>query len=154
MKDVKFFLVFLIGFAIGISIGSLFTDLLQPYLPEVLKPMREEIEGQVTAEQLKKDKLLFTVSTSQGAILVTFNKNLAEIDLLIEKEDIITLGLHQYEPFVTNPQIIRVRKAQPHKEKVGERPTPGDSISPLEPGTGNLPDESEEEDSTEDSIAF
>ena len=119
-----------------------------------MKPKKEEIEGKVTAKQLKQDKLLFTVSTPQGAILVTFKEKLSEIDLLIAKEDMITLGLQQYEPFVTNPMIIRVRKAQPKKEKVGEKPTPDDSVSPLEPGTESIPDEPEKEGLAEDSMAF
>jgi len=154
MKDLKLFLVFIIGFVIGISIASLFSDLLQPYFPEVLKPEKEAIEGKVTAKQVKQDKLLFTVSAPQGAILVTFSEKLSEIDLLIEEEDMITLGLHQYEPFVTNPTIRRVIKVEQRRDKTESRPTPDDSSSPFEPGSGGLPDEPEEENPTENSISF
>jgi hypothetical protein len=153
MKDVKLFLMFIIGFVLGICIGSLFTDLLQPYLPAVLKPVREEIEGAVTAKELQKEKLLFTVSTPQGAILVTFDEKLSEIALLIAEGDTITLGVHQYEPFVSNPVIIRVRKEAPQRSKSLQRAIPKHSLSPLEPKTRTEPDEPEE-DVAEDSISF
>ena len=154
MKDLKLFLVFIIGFAIGIIVASLFSDLLRPYFPKVLKPEKEVIEGKVTAKEMNQGKLLFTVAAPQGAILVTFSEKLSEIDLLIEEEDMITLGLHQYEPFVSDPTIRRVVKLEQQNEAAVSRPTPDDASSPFEPETGGLSDEPEEENSTEDSISF
>ena len=113
MKDLKVFLVFLIGFAIGITVATLFSDFLRPYFPEVLKPEKEIIEGKVTAKELKRDRLLLTVSAPHGAILITFNKRLSEIDLLIEEDDTITLGLHQYEPFVYTHQEPPLTRTYP-----------------------------------------
>jgi len=154
MKDIKLFLTFMVGFVVGVSIGSLFSDLLQPYLPEVLKPKKQEIEGKVTAKQLNQDALLVTVSTPPGAILVTFDKKVSEINLLVEKGDMITVSLHQYEPFVTNPSIIRVRKAQSQEETSESIPIPNDSPSPTAPGAQRSPPLPEEENHAEDPISF
>ena len=154
MKDLKIFLVFIVGFAVGIAIGSIFSDLLEPYLPEILKPKFEEIEGKVTAKQTKHDKLLFTVSTPPGAILVTFSEKVPEVDLLIETGDMITLGLYQYEPFVTNPTIKKVRKGEQQEDKTESGETPDDSGSPLPPEAGSFSEEAEEEVLPPDPIAF
>ena len=57
------------------------------------------------------ERLLLTVDTPQGAALATFTEKVAEIDLLVEEGDGVTLGLRGYEPFVNNPVIQGVRKS-------------------------------------------
>jgi hypothetical protein len=64
-------------------------------------------------KQREGERLLLAVQTAQGAILVTFKKKVAEIDLLVQQGDIVTLGLSRYEPFVDEPVIERVRKQEP-----------------------------------------
>lgn len=154
MKDLKLFLVFLLGFAVGIVVASLCADWLRPYFPQVRKPEKEVLEGRVTAKQLEQEKLLLTVSAPTGAMLVTFSEKLSEIDLLIEEDDMITLGLHHYEPFITNPAIKRVRKAGAFEESSQASPIPDDAASPFDPGSGDSSDEPEEDVSEEDAISF
>ncbi len=60
-----------------------------------------------------RDRLLLTVQTSQGSFLVTFKKKVAEIDLLVQQGDTLTLALRRYEPFVDEPAIERVRRLDP-----------------------------------------
>jgi len=117
MKVYKFFLVLVIGIVIGVIFASLGSDLIQPYLPGFLKPKKETMEGKVVAKELQQDTLLITVSTPTGAMLVTFNKKVPEINLLVEKGNMITLSLHEYEAFVHDPTIKRVRKAEIPQEK-------------------------------------
>ncbi|MBI2369318.1 MAG: hypothetical protein HYV08_03620 [Deltaproteobacteria bacterium] len=62
------------------------------------------------AKQREEDRLLLTVLTPRGAILATFRQKVAEIDLLVDVGDTLTLGLPRYEPFLADPRIERVRK--------------------------------------------
>jgi hypothetical protein len=82
------------------------------FLPGPSKPGAGGVEGRVTAELPEADRLLLTVSTQEGATLVTFNRKMKEIDLLVDAGDSVTLDLKYYSPFVTNPAILRVRKAE------------------------------------------
>jgi hypothetical protein len=134
MKGWILFIVLLVGIGIGVTGALLGPDYLEPYLPSGMKAESEAIEGLVRAKQLERDRLLITVLTPKGAVLVTFHKKIAEINLLIEKGDLIALGLHGYKPFVSDPRITRVRKdesappsAGPVSESEGlsEKPAPG-----------------------------
>lgn len=68
------------------------------------------IEGTVTHKHRDQDHLLITVSTQEGTILATFQKQITEMDLLIAKGDTVTFDLRHYEPFVRNPSVVRVIK--------------------------------------------
>jgi TOBE domain-containing protein len=113
----KFSLVLLtlsVGIALGVA-GTIFApDVAGPYLPEAFRVKKAEtIDGEVVRKLREGERLLLTVQTTQGAILVTFKKKVAEIDLLVQQGDTITLRLSRYEPFVDEPAIERVRKQEP-----------------------------------------
>ena len=61
-------------------------------------------------KQHDPDRLLLTISSSEGAVLATFKKKVAEISLLIEEGDTVTLKVQSYQPFVDDPTVMRVRK--------------------------------------------
>jgi hypothetical protein len=114
MKFSLVLLILLVGVALGV-VGTIFApDVAGPYLPEAFRVKKSAtIDGEVMRKQREGERLLLAVQTAQGAILVTFKKKVAEIDLLVQQGDIVTLGLSRYEPFVDEPAIERVRKQEP-----------------------------------------
>ncbi len=85
-------------------------NFVDPYIPEGIKSKGEVVEGVVVAKQRKQDWLLITINTPQGAILATFKTKVEEIELLVERGDIIGLAHRRYEPFIEDPVIKRVKK--------------------------------------------
>ena len=114
MKTQVIVLILLIGIGLGV-VGTIFgPDVAGPYLPETFRGKKAEtIDGEVVRKLREADRLLLTVQTSQGSFLVTFKKKVAEIDLLVQQGDTVTLSLSRYEPFVEEPAILRVRKQEP-----------------------------------------
>jgi hypothetical protein len=130
-RSMKFSLVFfilLVGIALGV-VGTIFApDVAGPYLPEAFRGKKAAtIDGEVVRKLREGDRLLLTAHTSQGSVLATFKKKVAEIDLLVQQGDTITLGLSRYEPFVDEPVIERVRKQEP-------TPRPKANALPSSPG--------------------
>ena len=128
METRLIFLILLVGIALGV-VGTIFgPDVAGPYLPEAFRVKKAEtIDGEVVRKLGEGDRLLLTVQTSQGSVLVTFKKKVAEIDLLVQQGDTVTLALSRYEPFVEEPAILRVRKQEP-------TPRPKANALPSSPG--------------------
>ena len=106
-------LVLLIGLALGVALVVVGPRVAGPYIPAALRSPVEVVEGEVARKQREPDRLLITVVTPRGAILVTFKKKVPEIDLLVAEGDALTLGLRRFEPFVEDPAIQSVRKKTP-----------------------------------------
>ena len=138
MKAWMIVLILLIGVALGVSGTILGPNLAGPYLPESFRAKSEVVEGEVDRKLREQDRLLLTVQTSQGTVLATFKQKVAEIDLLVQKGDTVTLALRRYEPFVEDPAIERVRKLQPTKpEAEKQEPIPRPKAGePPPPNTG------------------
>ncbi len=101
----------LAGLILG-ALGALFLpDLASPYLPSILRTRAVEVRGPVLAKRLEGDRLLLTVNTERGAMLATFHRRVAEIDLLVSESDTVTLGLQAYAPLVEDPSLAAVTKA-------------------------------------------
>ena len=139
-------LTFLLGLVLGV-LGAIFVPrLLEPLLPAGLRASSESVEGTVIRRQRDEQRLLLTINTPQGAALATFTEKVAEIDLLVEEGDAVTLDLGTYEPFVDNPLIRAVRKADLATAPAGgDSPTaePEDALSstlPAGPPEGVAPD--------------
>ena len=128
MKTRLIVLILLVGIALGV-VGTIFApDVAGPFLHEAFGVKKAEtIEGEVVRKLREDERLLLTVQTSQGSVLATFKKKVAEIDLLVQQGDIVTLGLSRYAPFVDEPAIQRVRKQEP-------TPRPKASTLPSSPG--------------------
>ena len=127
------FFIFLIGLALGVLGAVLLPGLLGPYLPTSLQGSEETLAGLVTAKERQDDKLLLTVDSQRGAVLATFSRKVAEISLLVDEGDSVTLAVRLVEPFVEDPTIREVHKARSRQApaRLPEEP-PGTS----EPGAG------------------
>jgi hypothetical protein len=131
MRGTLIFLIFLVGIAVGIGGMTIGPELVGPYLPAALSVKNMvTVEGEVVRKVREGDHLLLTVQTTQGTVLATFRKKVAEIELLVQQGDTLTLTVSRYEPFVSDPAIERVRK-----QDVALRP-PGSALPlPIGPGT-------------------
>ncbi len=130
-------LTFCLGFALGIAAAVLAPRLLGPLVPAGLRSDPDSVEGTVVRRQRDQERLLLTINTTQGAALATFTAKVAEIDLLVEEGDAVTLGLGAYQPFVDNPSILAVRKAGP----AGETVVPAAEEIPLPAANPEAPEE-------------
>ncbi|MGH7539816.1 MAG: hypothetical protein ACRELC_02335 [Gemmatimonadota bacterium] len=104
---------FLIGLVVGVAGALLLPPLLAPYVPDAIRPGREQLTGPVVAEERDGDRLLLTVDAGPGAFIASFDRRVSEIALLVVPGDTVTLAVTDYEPFVENPDIEGVRKARP-----------------------------------------
>ena len=119
--------LFCVGLGLGLSGPILATQYMEPFMPGFLKKPLHPLEGMVTHKQRDQDRLLVTVTTQDGTILATFRKQVAEIDLLVDEQDSITLDVRQYEPFVNDPLVLKVNK-QVHQVQI---PNPVPASPPL-----------------------
>jgi hypothetical protein len=104
--------VFLVGLGLGAG-GILYgPSVAAPYLPDSILGKPTVVDGTVLRKQREGDRLLVTVSTPQGAVLATFTRNAAAVDLLVAEGDTLTLALRGYQAFVDDPSIRRVRKPE------------------------------------------
>jgi hypothetical protein len=111
-----------LGLALGIAGTVLGPRLAGQYLPDVVRGKAEFVVGVVVEKQREQDRLLLTVVSDRGAILATFRKKIAEISLLVDKGDRVTLALYGYQPFVDDPRIDRVEKHKPEGPGEGGGP--------------------------------
>ncbi len=143
-------LMLLLGIVLGVAGTLLLPRFLGPMLPAGLRSGVESVEGTVVRRQRDQERLLLTIDTPQGAALATFTEKVAEIDLLVEEGDSVTLGLGAYEPFVENPPIRAVRKADPTgvatapdaedpADEAGDPPSPADEPA-AEPPADEAPE--------------
>jgi hypothetical protein len=102
--------IFVFGVAVGLTGAILGPRYLGSYLPTFITGETHRMEGTVVRMQRDPARLLVTVSTSEGAMLATFTQKVSEIGLLLAEGDEVTVALRRYEPFVTNPPIVKVVK--------------------------------------------
>ncbi|MDH3503956.1 MAG: hypothetical protein OEZ41_06495 [Nitrospirota bacterium] len=118
--------LFLFGVGFGLGAPFLASRYAQPYLPQFFQETVHPLTGTVTHKEREQDRLLMTVTTQDGTILATFRKQVPEIDLLVEEQDSVTLNVKQYEPFVTDPPVLKVNKQTPQVPA----PAPPSSMEP------------------------
>ena len=112
---------FFTGLALGV-LGTIFIpDLARPYLPAMMRGENVEVSGIVEAKSREADRLLLTIAGSSGAVLVTYTRQIPEMDLLIEPGDSVILAVREYAPFVQDPAVRRVQKAS---STIQRRPEP------------------------------
>ncbi|RMH32295.1 MAG: hypothetical protein D6690_14160 [Nitrospirae bacterium] len=150
MKLWLWLLTFVLGVAVGASWPILEKRYFGPYLPPFLKSQVHAVSGTVVRKQRDPDRLLLTVSTELGTTLATFKEKVAEVDLLIEEGDEIAFDLPRYEPFVHDPEILRVTKqaggspsSRSGKSLPAETPEPFYTTPSSETGTIAPPESSE-----------
>lgn len=141
----RFLLTLFLGVVLGALGMSFLPPYLTPYLPEMLKPTQRIVEGQVVAKRMSPEGLLLTIETPEGAVLATFTTRTEEIDLLVNKGDYVAFGLKAYKPFLQDPEIARVRKAE---RLPPEPPAATEPVRVPEPASATEPPAAEPEAAT------
>lgn len=99
------------GLILGIA-GTIFLPgLVAPYLPDGLRPDREILSGPVLGKELDGERLLLTIQAEPGALIASFTQRVAEIALLVDTGDTVTIAVDDYDPFIEDPDFEGVRKA-------------------------------------------
>lgn len=119
-------LVLFAGFVLGVGAATMGPALVAPYLPKSISGQSERIDGEVVRKQREANRLLLKVATAQGPMLVTFTQKVAELDLLLESGDTVTLITTGYATFVEDPILERVKRQ-------GSAPPSSGSASPATP---------------------
>jgi hypothetical protein len=113
-------LTLLTGVILGIGAATMGPALVAPYLPKSMSGQGARMEGEVLRKQREANRLLLKVGTAQGPMLVTFTQKVAELDLLLEPGDTVTLLTPGYATFVEDPTLDRVQRSG----GAGVRPSP------------------------------
>ena len=101
---------FLVGAVVGATLMSKGSGLITPYLRTTVNAPAERLEGQVVRKQREGNRLLVKVSTPQGPMLATFTEKVADLDVLLDSGDTVTLRAHGYATFVQDPVLERVKE--------------------------------------------
>jgi hypothetical protein len=102
---------FLVGIAVGVGVASRGPALISPYLPKSVSGAGKRIEGEVVRKQRDGNRLLVKVTTAQGPMLVTFTQKAADLDVLLDAGDVVTLATPGYATFVEDPVVEHVKTA-------------------------------------------
>ena len=102
---------FLVGVAVGIGAANRGPALIAPYVPKAVSGVGKQIEGQVVRKQRDGNRLLVKITTAQGPMLVTFTQKAADLDVLLDNGDTVTLGAPGYATFVDDPIVDHVKAA-------------------------------------------
>jgi len=121
----------LTGFILGIGAATMGPALVAPYLPKSISGQGERIQGEVLRKQREANRLLLKVGTAQGPMLVTFTQKVAELDLLLEAGDTVTLITTGYATFVEDPTLDRVQR--PGGARLAPSPPPASASRPQVP---------------------
>lgn len=121
----------LFGLVFG-ALGAIFLPrLVGPYMPTALRGDDVQVSGVVQSKSAEPERLLLTVASDAGAMLVTFTKKVAEIDQLVSVGDSVQLTVDEYAPFVENARISRVMKRGDWHPAAGAT-GPDDATVPLD----------------------
>ena len=141
----------LAGVAIGVAGVLLLPRYLGPYLSGVPGFEKTEIRGQVVDSERQEERLLLTVDSRQGALLVTFRQKVDEIALLVAEGDSIFLQAREFAPFLEGPDLVGVRKGRWDVERgsatadTGRAARPGSPPDTAAAGVGDTAAAPEEE---------
>jgi hypothetical protein len=100
----------LVGVAVGVGVANKGQELIAPYMPKAVSGAGNHIEGQVVRKQRDGNRLLVKVATAQGPMLVTFTQKVADLDVLLDSGDTVTLLTSGYATFVDDPILERVKE--------------------------------------------
>ena len=84
--------------------------MIAPYVPRAVSEAGKHIEGQVVRKQRDGNRLLVKISTAQGPMLVAFTQKVADLDVLLDSGDTVTLITSSYATFVDDPVLERVKE--------------------------------------------
>lgn len=117
--------IFFAGVGVGVAGSILLPRVAGPFIPAAFRGEAEIVEGRVAGKLLEADRLLVTLESERGSVLVTFTERIPEVDLLVATGDTLVISMPEYSPFVENPPIERVAKgaAPPAPADVSIDPT-------------------------------
>jgi hypothetical protein len=101
---------FVVGAVVGGGLANRGPTLIASYLPKAVSGAGEHIEGQVVRKQRDGNRLLVKITTTQGPMLVTFTQKVADLDVLLDVGDTVTLVTPGYATFVDDPILERVKE--------------------------------------------
>ena len=101
---------FLVGAVVGFGVANRGSALIAPYIPQAVSEAGKRIEGQVVRKQRDGNRLLVKISTAQGPMLVAFTQKVADLDVLLDSGDTVTLIASGYATFVDDPILERVKE--------------------------------------------
>jgi hypothetical protein len=104
---------FLVGAAVGFGAASRGPGLIAPYLPKAGGGSGEHIEGQVVRKQRDGNRLLVKI-TKDRCSSPSLQK-VADLDVLLDPGDTVTLMIPGYATFVEDPVFERIKAAGPAK---------------------------------------
>jgi len=102
---------FLVGVLVGIGAANRGPALLAPYLPKAVSGSGNRLEGQVIRKQREGNRLLVKLTTAHGPMLVTFTQKVADLDVLLDPGDTVTLIAPGYATFVEDPVVEHVKES-------------------------------------------
>jgi TOBE domain len=106
---------FVVGVVVGFSVANRGPALIAPYIHKASSGSGEHIEGQVVRKQREGNRLLVKINTAQGPMLVTFTQKVADLDVLLDPGDTVTLMIPGYATFVEDPVFERIKATAPAK---------------------------------------
>lgn len=106
---------FVVGVVVGFSVANRGPALIAPYVHKASSSSGEHIEGQVVRKQREGNRLLVKINTAQGPMLVTFTQKVADLDVLLDPGDTVTLMIPGYATFVEDPVFERIKAPTPAK---------------------------------------
>ena len=101
---------FIVGAVVGGGLVNRGSTLIASYLPKAVSGAGEHLEGQVVRKQRDGNHLLVKLTTPQGPMLVTFTQKVADLDVLLDPGDTVTLIIAGYATFVDDPMLERVKE--------------------------------------------
>ena len=120
----------LIGIALGFGAATRGPAFVAPYLPKAVNGASARIVGQVVRKQRDGNRLLVKVDTAQGPMLAIFTQKVADLDVLLDPGDTVTLVTSGgYETFVNDPTLESV------KSTARAEPAPAPATAPGSPKT-------------------
>src|SRR5437899_12870116 len=104
------FCSFLVRVVLGVGLANGGPALITPYLLKSAGGSGEHIEGQVVRKQRDGNRLLVKITTARGPMLVTFTRKVADLDVLLDPGDTVSLVIPAYATFVEDPLLERVKE--------------------------------------------
>ena len=119
-----------IGIALGIGAAIRGPAFVAPYWPKAGNGASARIVGQVVRKQRDGNRLLVKINTAQGPMLTIFTQKVADLDVLLDPGDTVTLVTSGgYETFVNDPTLEGVRST------ARSEPAPAPATPPGSPKT-------------------
>ena len=119
-----------IGIALGIGAAIRGPAFVAPYWPKAVNGASARIVGQVVRKQRDGNRLLVKINTAQGPVLTIFTQKVADLDVLLDPGDTVTLVTSGgYETFVNDPTLEGVRST------TRPEPAPAPATPPGSPKT-------------------